>query len=568
ASLYAPKADKQFSCIDGSRKIPYEHLNDDYCDCPDGSDEPGTSACPQATFHCTNAGYLPKDIRSSRVNDGVCDCCDGTDEYSGNIECVNNCKDLGKKLREEREEKRRLQEAGHKKKAEFSEQGKKTKEEKKNKIQDLEKEKQEIEEQLKDLEARKSEAEGPEKEAKEKFEKAWEETKAQKQAEKDKINAKEAFEDLDANKDGMIDVHEMLARPEFDIDSDGKVSEEEAKEHLEETEQASYDHFMEKMWPNIKTIYKKPTPVPPQTEEEPKGESEEPSPPTPAPDSKGVDSSPPPPIDVGEDDDDDDDHDEDDHDDEDEDDFEDRYKETTNDAVLDSESETTTPPPDSTSTPSPDSLTTPTSDSTTTPTSDLVAPLPDIVTPPKKEDEASNTEDEDKMPDYDDDIKALINAADEARKNFNDAETKKKDIDREVSDLTSYLNTDFGPEEEFAVLKENCFEYTDREYTYKLCPFSSASQRSKNGGGETSLGSWGKWDGPSDNIYSIQKYENGQNCWNGPNRSVKVHLKCGQDHQLTNAYEPSRCEYAFDFTTPCICATPSADDKSPDHDEL
>lgn len=32
---------KSFLCIDGSRMIPFEQVNDDYCDCEDGSDEPG-----------------------------------------------------------------------------------------------------------------------------------------------------------------------------------------------------------------------------------------------------------------------------------------------------------------------------------------------------------------------------------------------------------------------------------------------------------------------------------------------------------------------------------------------
>jgi len=70
ASLYVP--DKDFSCFDGSYIIPFAFVNDDYCDCPDASDEPGTSACPNGTFHCANAGHTSLVIPSSRVNDGIC----------------------------------------------------------------------------------------------------------------------------------------------------------------------------------------------------------------------------------------------------------------------------------------------------------------------------------------------------------------------------------------------------------------------------------------------------------------------------------------------------------------
>lgn len=81
-------ADGFFKCLDGSKTVPFAKVNDDYCDCPDGSDEPGTSACPEGSFFCRNRGHEPKALPSSFVDDGICDCCDGTDERQG---CTNTC---------------------------------------------------------------------------------------------------------------------------------------------------------------------------------------------------------------------------------------------------------------------------------------------------------------------------------------------------------------------------------------------------------------------------------------------------------------------------------------------
>lgn len=80
-----------FTCKDGSKTISIGQVNDDYCDCPDGSDEPGTSACSNGHFFCKNEGSFGKTVPSSRVNDGICDCCDGSDEYDGFSTCANTC---------------------------------------------------------------------------------------------------------------------------------------------------------------------------------------------------------------------------------------------------------------------------------------------------------------------------------------------------------------------------------------------------------------------------------------------------------------------------------------------
>ncbi|ELU10800.1 hypothetical protein CAPTEDRAFT_200240 [Capitella teleta] len=72
-----------FRCITSKEMIPFSHLNDDYCDCEDHSDEPGTAACQNSRFYCRfQLSHGPaKWVPSSCVGDGLCDCCDGSDEW-------------------------------------------------------------------------------------------------------------------------------------------------------------------------------------------------------------------------------------------------------------------------------------------------------------------------------------------------------------------------------------------------------------------------------------------------------------------------------------------------------
>ncbi|XP_076462402.1 glucosidase 2 subunit beta-like [Babylonia areolata] len=505
---------KDFTCLDSGETIPWQFVNDDYCDCKDGTDEPGTSACINGVFFCENRGHRGIYLTSSRVNDGICDCCDGSDEFEERIKCVNQCDEIGRQEREEREKFRLLQEQGYKVKQEYMQQGKRTKDEKRSRLSELEKQVTDLKSARDELQRKKDDAEGPEKEAKEKHEKAWEELKAERQALKDREKAVGVFAELDINNDNVVDFVEMLRHSEFDIDSDGSVSVEEAKEYLDDNEEVELETFQNKIYPNIKDIYKSLTengqapdqPLPDEMATPPPPPEEDASVPRTVPTPDGpADGS-----DIDDDDDEEDDYDKEDDEDEEE---EERGEEAK--------------------------------------------------TEQKKEEEQ-----EDQMPPYDAETQKLIELADAVRSEYNEADTKVRDAENEINGLKKYLEVDYGPNEEYSSLRGQCFEYTDREYTYKLCPFDKAVQRPKSGGMETSLGTWGHWYGPEEDKYDAMKYENGQSCWNGPSRSCHVNLHCGTENKLTGASEPSRCEYQFEFTTPARCKHPQDVPTAHPHEEL
>ncbi|BES91583.1 Protein kinase C substrate 80K-H [Nesidiocoris tenuis] len=80
--------DEVFLCGDGLT-ISHAKVNDDYCDCSDGSDEPDTDACSGLSYFECHFRFKKFKIPSSWVNDGICDCCDGSDEKAARKSIVN-----------------------------------------------------------------------------------------------------------------------------------------------------------------------------------------------------------------------------------------------------------------------------------------------------------------------------------------------------------------------------------------------------------------------------------------------------------------------------------------------
>ncbi|XP_030851423.1 glucosidase 2 subunit beta [Strongylocentrotus purpuratus] len=506
-----------FTCIDGSMKIHRTQINDDYCDCPDSSDEPGTSACPDGRFHCNNRGYRPYYIPSSRVNDGICDCCDASDEYEGPGagKCVNNCKELGKKDLEERKQQMVLFNQGFDIRQQYINDGLAKKTEREGESKTLQAEKEEAQRVVDEKKKVRDEVEGPETEAKDKHKAAWEAEVAARKAAEERERALQAFKELDIDSDGRIVFHELANRLEFDTDSSGDLNEEEAKAVLGGANIVEEAVFVEQIWNDVKEKFKfahelaAEEALKQQEGQEQQGEE-------PAAFEKNAFEEVHDDIDEDIEDEwaEDDDEDEEDFYEEEEDEFDEDLPEEARGVLRQKR-------------------------------------LDRLTKKREMKDHAKPSEDE--MPDYDDATKALIAAADQARKELEEAEKALKNIDRTVGDLEKQLRVDLGPDQAFQALQGQCYEYTDREYTYKLCPFEKSSQRSKNGGSETSLGSWHQWEGPPDNKYSLMMYTKGQKCWNGPDRSTRVNLRCGVENRVLSASEPDRCVYQFEFTTPALC---------------
>jgi protein kinase C substrate 80K-H len=144
----------------------------------------------------------------------------------------------------------------------------------------------------------------------------------------------------------------------------------------------------------------------------------------------------------------------------------------------------------------------------------------------------------------------------------NEISSKTSSLDEQKRDLEK----DYGPDGIFRALKGKCISSDVGEYEYELCWIDRTTQKSKKGQGNTNMGNFvridkeladeeeradGKSLGKGERM--VLRYENGQGCWNGPNRRTDVWLACAETDELWRVSESEKCVYKMEVGTPAAC---------------
>ncbi|KAL8701490.1 MAG: hypothetical protein Q9201_004876 [Fulgogasparrea decipioides] len=505
-----------FTCISNpSITLASSQINDDYCDCPDGSDEPGTSACSYLSdlspsyasdlasdnasrsialpgFYCKNKGHQPSYVPFLSVNDGVCDydlCCDGSDEWAqvGGLRCENKCKEIGKEWRKQDEQRRKALGAAGKKREELVAEAGRLRKQVEDRVQTLETEIQGSVLKVKSLEAALADAEKQER------------GKVVRSTGKDsKMGTL-----VQLTKDRIEELRESLVEVRGQRDTGlERVAELEG---ILSTFQAEYN-------PNFND--------------------------------EGVKRA----VRSWEE-------------------YAARDKPALTNEARDRDLDEISKPDSETGI---------------------------INWSEWEEGEESDTDVLYKIEEYlpeavrgwiDQKLRAVrvlliengIIAASkdsgseskkvtDARDALKATQDSESNLRNELSGHKDDLSKDYGNDDVFRALKGQCISKDAGEYNYELCWLDRTTQKSRKGGSHTGMGNFARIDsvtvdddlppdgkGLGSGVRVALRYENGQHCWNGPNRSTLVVLACAEQDEIWKVTEEEKCVYRMEVGTPAVC---------------
>jgi protein kinase C substrate 80K-H len=150
----------------------------------------------------------------------------------------------------------------------------------------------------------------------------------------------------------------------------------------------------------------------------------------------------------------------------------------------------------------------------------------------------------------------------DARSAHSDLETTLQNLKGDLKDKEEDLVKDYGENDIFRALSDKCITKDSGEYTYELCFMKGTTQKSKKGHGSTGMGNFVRFDkttvdeegGLGKGERLVLKYENGQGCWNGPNRETTVVVGCAEEDEIWKISETEKCLYRMEVGSPVACA--------------
>ncbi|KAK0537488.1 hypothetical protein OC835_001727 [Tilletia horrida] len=512
AHLYGPIAGKAntWKCLNSSQEIPHSAVNDNFCDCEDGTDEPGTSACPQSRFYCANEGHIPAYILSSRVGDGVCDpeCCDGSDEADNRHKsCPNVCAKIGKAHREKATKLEAIRNAGAKTRAKYISDVKRKRTVAQAEVDRLEAEvktAQEKSTRLQEALKRAEEADQvviQEKKASplygnlKKYQDSLKAVVGKNDELKQEIRTLTSLLDDLANNynpnyqdmavKGAVMAYKSWRRGQSDAGEDDETEGggDSTKKLTDEDPVRLNKLLDEGEWTSTKLqdLHERDILELLDGTDAGKGAS----------DDAGILF---------------------------------RIHEYLPDALV------------------------PTFEALVDTFLDLLLKTNVISSVQRKRSSTDNT--------------AEPESVVQARNAANAAAKKLRDLERDLQTKREELALDpkkHGREGEFKALEGTCITKEVGEYTYEFCFGRSTHQKTTKGGMSTSMGTFERFDPlnksneKEDEYYLTQLYSNGQHCWNGPARSVNVELSCGLENELIDVFEAEKCIYSMKVRTPAVC---------------
>ncbi|KAL8701014.1 MAG: hypothetical protein Q9224_000692, partial [Gallowayella concinna] len=510
------KSTDLFTCISNpSIKLSTSQINDDYCDCPDGSDEPGTSACSYLSdlspayasdlstdnasrsialpgFYCKNKGHQPSYVPFLSVNDGVCDhdlCCDGSDEWVhvGGLKCEDKCKEVGKEWRKNDEQRRKSLGAAGKKRKELAAEAGRIRKQVEDRIQSLETEIQGSVLKVKSLETALADAERQERGRIVRSTGKGSKVGSLIQMAKDRIEElRESLVDVrvqrDTGKSRLSELETILST--FQAEYNPNFNDEGVKRAVR-----SWEDYVARDRPAI-----------------------------------GNDAQ---------------------------------------DRDL-------------------DEIAKPDSETGVIKWSDW------------EEGEESDVDVLYKIEEYlpvavrgwvdqklrdlrillvENGVIAASTVSGDESKTLTDARNALKvaqesesSLREELSEHKDDLAKGYGADDIFRALKGQCISKDSGEYNYELCWLERTTQKSKKGGSHTGMGNFARIDsitvdddlppdgkGLGSGVRVALRYENGQHCWNGPNRSTLVVLACAEQDEIWKITEEEKCVYRMEVGTPAVC---------------